>query len=172
MKKDQNKRAIDKEHENIVRDVFAGKLISAEKNRLHSLYFKKKGDNKATLLEAIARSEEICARRLLFHLRGGVSQPDKHMEEISKQKVNDFEKVFSELSRIFKDAGHKTLLEAMEQFGAVSRIHHALIQESLEGNGTGHYFVCGVCGYIKKDDFEKKCPVCGAVAEKFQEVKG
>jgi rubrerythrin len=32
------------------------------------------------------------------------------------------------------------------------------------------YYVCQVCGYVSEGEAPDKCPVCGAIKEKFKAV--
>jgi len=32
------------------------------------------------------------------------------------------------------------------------------------------YYVCQICGYISEDETPEKCPICGAVKDKFKGV--
>jgi rubrerythrin len=32
------------------------------------------------------------------------------------------------------------------------------------------YYICQVCGYIGEDEAPEKCPVCGAVKDKFKNI--
>ena len=32
------------------------------------------------------------------------------------------------------------------------------------------YYVCQICGYISEDEAPEKCPICGAVKDKFKSV--
>jgi rubrerythrin len=58
----------------------------------------------------------------------------------------------------------------------VEKVHEALYRKAAESVARGEdapvvdYYVCPVCGYTHEGPMTDKCPVCGALPEKFQKV--
>ena len=124
----------------------------------------------AGLLNAIAESEEIQARRAFMHLRGKIDDPSEYLIALKKNKFEAFSRLYPGISSELYSAGQKTTAEAFEQFGEVAKVHLDLLEnvtDDIESGASG-FFVCRVCGYIAADDPPSRCPVCGAVQAKFR----
>ena len=69
--------------------------------------------------------------------------------------------------------GNRSVLKAFSQARDVESFHAELYKKALNdmvSDRQTDYFVCQVCGYVSEDTAPDKCPVCGAVHEKFKQV--
>ncbi len=150
--------------------VFARTSVSAERNRMYAMKAEKAGNaGAAKLLDAVAASESVQARRMLMHLRGKIGEIDEDLlATLAEAKRAGFSRDLPEVARALEGAGRKTAAEAFEQFAQVAETHHRLLT-GLTDYATGPvYYVCGVCGHLAVDDPPEKCPVCGAVQKRFE----
>ena len=124
----------------------------------------------ARLLNAIARSEEIHARRALMYIRGKMGDSSEYVENLLARKKDDAEAKYPKISVQLHDAGKKKAAEAFDQFSKVAKVHLKLLKEVLEENvyDLTTYYVCQICGYIAVEEVPLNCPVCNAIREKFR----
>ena len=150
---------------------FAELSASVARNRLCAQKAEKQGDDqKAKLLEAIARSESIKMRRALVYLRGRIADVEAYMQELIVRKKQMFAEEYPATAAAYRGKQKRHEAETFARYAAVAKNHHRLLTEIEEGNipaGT-QYCVCSVCGYIAKNAAPEKCPVCNAVPNKFQ----
>jgi rubrerythrin len=57
----------------------------------------------------------------------------------------------------------------------VEKVHEELYRGALESLGQGDeafdYYVCPVCGYTHPRNAPDKCPICGTLGSKFNQIK-
>lgn len=148
---------------------FARESASAARNRLYAAKVKKDGiTQSARLLSALARGEEISARRSLIYLRGKISAVEAHLEALLAAKQALAGEVYPKDREAALQAGDTSAEAALQQFRQVNA-NHAQRLKQLATGAEGPYYVCQVCGYIAADQIPDKCPVCGAVPERFKE---
>ncbi len=149
---------------------FAVESAAAARNRLYAVKAKKDGQfRQARLLNALAHGEEISARRSLIYLRGKISEIENHLAALLKAKHHLVETVYPQDREIARQNGDKSAEAALHQFEQVNANHTERLSE-LAAEGTEvPYYVCLVCGYIAAGSIPDKCPVCGAVPERFKE---
>ncbi len=149
---------------------FATESASAARNRLYVTKVKREGRNQqARLLAALARGEEISARRALTYLRGKISALEDHLSALRKEKEILAGEVYPQARAIARQTGDKSAEAALDQFEQVNANHVAQLT-ALAADETGRpYFVCQVCGYVAAEEVPERCPVCGAVPERFKE---
>ena len=150
---------------------FAELSASAARNRMCAQKAEKQGDaHKAKLLEAIAYSESIKARRALVYLRGRITDVEACMQELAARKKQMFAEEYPATAAAYtgKEKQHET--ETFARYTSVAKNHHRLLNDLAEGNITEgtQYYVCSVCGYIAQNATPEKCPVCNAVPNKFK----
>lgn len=146
---------------------FAELSASAARNRLFSQ--KAKADGKPTtalLFSAMAEAEDIMARRALIALRGKISSLDDYLDEIAETKKQAAEQ-FDRRAHAAEQKGEDSASDAFGRFGAVSGNHGERLG-AVGGDEESALYVCQVCGYIAKGEVPERCPVCNAVAKKFQ----
>jgi len=147
----------------------ASESASAARNRLQAAKAKKEGRQQlARLMTAMAIGEQISARRALIYLRGKIGQAAAHLDGLRQQKEAAANRIYPTDRQAAGAAGNRSAEAAFAQFAQVSR-NHAAVLETPDIERTLHdLYVCQVCGYIALDAVPEKCPVCGAVPERFK----
>ncbi len=149
---------------------FAAESAAAARNRLYAVKAKKEGqDRQARLLNALARGEEISARRCLIYLRGKISALEDHLEALRKAKQHLVTAVYPQDREIALRDGDKSAEAALHQFEQVNANHAEQLTALAAEDSEASYYVCQVCGYVAAGSIPDKCPVCGAVPERFKE---
>lgn len=147
----------------------AAESASAARNRLYATKAKKDGLNQlARLMTAMAAGEEISARRALIYLRGKIGALDHHLELLRQQKEMDAAQGYPADRQAAATAGDRSAEAAFEQFEKVSQNHAAILGNPDLDIAENEFYVCQVCGYIAVDTIPDRCPVCGAVPERFK----
>ncbi len=148
---------------------FARESASAARNRLYAAKEKKDGQpQNARLFSAMARGEEISARRSLIYLRGKISAVEDHLATLLGAKQALAGEIYPQAREAALQAGDKSAEAALQQFRQVNA-NHAQRLKQLSAGADCSYYVCQVCGYIAAERIPDKCPVCGAVPERFKE---
>ena len=149
---------------------FARESASAARNRLYAVKVKKDGQTqKARLLSAMARGEQISARRSLIYLRGKISAVEAHLAALQKAKATLATETYPQDREMAGQTGDKSAGAALHQFEQVSANHAQRLAELAAAETERRYFVCQVCGYIAADRIPDRCPVCEAVPERFKD---
>ena len=143
---------------------------AAARNRLYAVKAKKDGKlRQARLLSALARGEEISARRSLIYLRGKISDLEDHLAALLEAKRHLVETVYPRDRQVALRAGDKSAEAALHQFEQVNANHMERLTELTAEDSEASYYVCQVCGYVAAGSIPEKCPVCGAVTGRFKE---
>jgi rubrerythrin len=66
-------------------------------------------------------------------------------------------------------AAEKAFSQSRDVESRHADLYKKAMNDMLEDRLTD-YFVCQVCGYVAEDAPPERCPVCGAVKEKFKNV--
>jgi len=147
----------------------ASESASAARNRLYAAKAKKEGHHQlARLMTAMAIGEQISARRALIYLRGKIGRAADHLEALRRQKDAAASRVYPADRQAAGSGGDRSAEAAFAQFGQVSRNHAAVLETPDIESAAHDLYVCQVCGYIVLDAVPEKCPVCGAVPERFK----
>ena len=130
--------------------------------------------NTARLFRAIAYAEQVHATNHLREL-GGISDSAANLQEAINGETFEVEEMYPAYDAVAK---------LQNESGAVRSIHFALEAEKIHadmyksakakanaGKDTeiGNVYICPICGYTVEGDAPDKCPVCGALREKFVE---
>jgi rubrerythrin len=149
----------------------AAESASAARNRLYAAQAKKNAQNQlAKLMTAMATGEQISARRALIYLRGKIGRADRHLERLRQQKEKNAAQEYPACRQAASSAGDRSAEAAFEQFGKVSSNHASVLGNADIDTADHEFYVCQVCGYIALDAIPDKCPVCGAVPERFKQT--
>lgn len=148
--------------------VFAALSVSSEQNRIAAALARKQGeDAMADLLAAIAASERIQARRVLYHLRGRLKDLVLHVARLKQSKGMASEDEFPYLEDCysFDTEGHAS--QTMARGAEIAKMHRALLEAAATEKISHAYRVCQVCGFVAVDQAPKRCPICKASRERF-----
>lgn len=127
----------------------------------------------ARLFRAVSDAESVHARRYLLLMRGKIGSTAENLETAFQ---NEIKANVDEYPNLIKDAAaedQKSALKAFSQSRDVESFHAQLYKKAINdmvADRETDYHVCQVCGYIHEDDAPDKCPICGAVKEKFKQV--
>jgi len=127
----------------------------------------------ACLFRAVSNAEAVHARKYLLLMRGKIGSTEENLETAFQ---NEIKANVEEYPKLIKDAageGNKGVLRAFSQSRDVESRHAELYKKALNNmvsDRKTEYFVCQVCGYISEDEAPDKCPICGAIKEKFKQV--
>ncbi len=153
-----------------MRLAFARESASAARNRLYATKVKRDDRNQAArLLAALARGEEISARRSLTYLRGKISAIEDHLAVLQKEKERLAGEIYPRARALALQTGDKSAEAALDQFEQVNANHVEELAALATDETERPYFVCQVCGYVAAAQIPDRCPVCEAVPERFKE---
>ena len=127
----------------------------------------------ARLFRAVSEAESVHARRYLLLMRGKIGSTEENLETAFQ---NEIKANAAEYPKLIKDAaedGNKAVLKAFSQARDVESQHANLYKKAINdmvAERETDYYVCQVCGFINEDEAPDRCPICGAVKEKFSQV--
>ncbi len=160
-----------------LKDAFAGE---SQANRKY-IAFAKKADQDgfpqvAKLFRAAAEAETVHA---LAHLRAmdGVKSTAENLEAAIEGEGYEFQEMYPGFLDTAQGEGNKRAEISFKNALVVEEIHHGLYGEALDAVKAGKdldaaaVFVCDVCGNTVYGEAPDKCPVCGAMKNRFFEVK-
>lgn len=140
--------------------------------------FARKAENEgysqiARLFRAVSEAESVHARRYLRLMRGKIGSTEENLETAFQ---NEIKANVEEYPKLIKDAaqeGNERVLKAFSQSRDVESRHAELYKKALNdmvADRETEFYVCQICGYIDEDKAPDKCPICGAIQEKFKLV--
>jgi len=156
-------------------DAFAGE---SQANRKY-LAFAQKADREgypqvAKLFRAAAEAETVHAHAHLRTLKavGGTAE---NLKTAVEGETHEFKAMYPEMIETAKTEGNAAAERSFNYANEVEKIHAGLYQKALDNLDSSaedvDYYVCSVCGYTCEDEPPETCPVCGAKAKAFFEVK-
>jgi len=140
---------------------FAAASRAQARNHLLAQMAQDRGDEqRARLLRALAQSQQVQARRLLMILRGKLPGAglEAELEELAAAFAHGVE-----LARAEEDQPGARALEQCRQVSQHSR--------DLAEQAGAELHLCQVCGYLAAGPVPERCPVCGAVPERFRRLE-
>jgi rubrerythrin len=160
-----------------LQEAFAGE---SQANRRY-LAFAKKAEadgfkQVAKLFRAAAEAETVHAHA---HLRAmaGVKATTDNLQAAIDGEGYEFRTMYPAFVAAAEAEGQKAALASFRNAMAVEQVHHGLYTQALEAvkagkdlSGAG-IWVCPVCGDTFVGEAPATCPVCGAMREKFMEIK-
>jgi rubrerythrin len=153
---------------------FAAESKASARNEVFALKAEMEGYSQiARLFRAVSDAESVHARRYLLLMRGKIGSTEENLETAFQ---NEIKANVEEYPKLIKDAAaedRKAALRAFSQSRDVESLHAQLYKKAINdmvADRETDYYVCQVCGYINEDDAADKCPICGAVKEKFKQV--
>ena len=129
----------------------------------------------ALLFKAIAEAERVHATRQLNLVKDiVVKDTDSNLEASFQREKTISENAYPEFLRDAEAEG-ETAAALVFSHARDAESYHAKLYERaimrLIKNEVKAFHVCQVCGYVTDKKTPKKCPVCGAPAEKFKTVE-
>ncbi|MFC1883945.1 rubrerythrin family protein [Thermodesulfobacteriota bacterium] len=128
----------------------------------------------ARLFRAISDAESVHARRYLMLMRGKVGSTEENLEAAFQNEINanveEYPKLIKEASDEKQEAALKAFSHAKDVESGHAGLYKKAMNDMLSDRETD-YYVCQVCGYVKEDEAPENCPICGAVKNKFKQIK-
>jgi len=107
----------------------------------------------------------------------GVGSTKDNLTAAAMGEHYEFTRMYPPFIDRAESENNKRAQRTFEYANEVEQIHHGLFEEMLKALDAGQklkdepYFVCPVCGYTVGGDAPEKCPVCGALRDKFKRVE-
>ena len=127
----------------------------------------------ARLFRAVSNAEAVHARRYLMLMRGKIGSTTENLETAFQKEIKANVEEYPKLIKDAAEEEEKAVLKAFSQSRDVESFHAQLYKKAINdmvADRETDYYVCQVCGYIHEDAAPDRCPVCGAVKEKFNNV--
>ena len=128
----------------------------------------------AKLFRAAADAETIHALAHFTNM-GGVGTTLENLEKAVAGETYEFTEMYPPMVEQAKAEGHKG--KTMLGFAlAAEQVHAKLFAQALEAMKSGadlstmDVYLCPVCGDIEFGTLPEKCPLCGALASKYQKI--
>jgi len=138
--------------------------MKAKKEELHQL---------ARLFRAVSNAEAVHANRFLLLMRGKVGSSEENLKTSFENEIRANLEEYPKLINDATDEGEKGALKAFSQALKVEKQHEALFKAAMKdmlADESTDYFVCQICGFIKKDTAPDNCPVCNAIQSRFNKI--
>ncbi len=127
----------------------------------------------AKLFRAISASESVHAYNNLRLLKE-IKDTETNLQEAlaSEQKIAEvgYTSFIAQAEEEGKEAAATMFTYARDVEDRHAKLYDQALQH-LVTDEVPEYFVCGVCGYVSDTYLPDSCPICGAPADKFFEVK-
>lgn len=125
----------------------------------------------AGLYTALAASLQVHARRFLMLMRGKLGDAAANLDETVGEMLPGLLQGYAGLVAGADQAGQRVAGTALDQSAQVAQRQGQLAQALAgEGQEGRPYLVCSICGWLATGAAPERCPVCGAVQDKFQAV--
>lgn len=152
---------------------FAGESQANRKYLAYAKKAEKDGFSQvARVFRAAAAAETVHAHS---HLRvyGGIKSTLENVKDAIEGEHYEFVEMYPEFIKVAQEENKNAAERTFDLARQVEVVHHELYTKALkaveEGNDlpVTEMFVCNVCGYTSEGEAPEKCPVCGALHEKF-----
>lgn len=127
----------------------------------------------ARLFRAVSDAESVHARRYLLIMRGKIGSTEENLETAFQNEIKANVEEYPKLIKDASEENSKNALKAFSQSRDVESRHAQLYKKAITdmlADRETAYYVCQVCGYVNEDEAPDKCPICGAVKEKFKQI--
>jgi len=127
----------------------------------------------ARLFRAVSDAESVHSRRFLMLMRGKIGTTEENLAAAFENEIKANAEEYPKLIKEAAEEGHKAAVTAFSNARDVESRHADLYKKAINdmiAELETEYHVCQVCGYIAEDEAPDRCPVCGAIKEKFKSV--
>lgn len=136
---------------------------------------KARGEDQSSLAavwRAVSASRRVQAGRMERLLRGKIPSDLNGAHQAYAAEGAALRQILEQAARAAREAEAGIAALALEHCGRVEDRAEEIYQSSLGGDQEApeQYLVCTVCGYLARDEPPERCPVCGAVPERFAPV--
>lgn len=130
-----------------------------------------KRNDLSRLLQAIAESESVQARRILSNLRGQIDNTERYLTTVFADEIGGVIKKYESLLDQIDPQDEKAVSTALSQLLEAERQTQRLSPEKQGGEATPrfpNYYVCQFCGYITIESQPTSCPISKAQCSGFK----
>ena len=127
----------------------------------------------ARLFRAVSDAESVHSRRFLMLMRGKIGSTEENLRAAFENEIKANTDEYPKLIKEAAEEGQKSALTAFSNARDVEIRHAELYKKAINdmiADRETEYYVCQVCGYIAENETPDRCPVCGAIKEKFNSV--
>ena len=125
----------------------------------------------ARLFRAVSDAESVHSRRFLMLMRGKIGSTEENLQAAFENEIKANAEEYPRLIREAAEEDQEAALKAFSHARDVENRHAELYKKAINdmiAERETAYHVCQVCGYIAEDEAPDRCPVCGAIKEKFK----
>ena len=161
-----------KPYENLM-EAFAGESQANRKYLAYAAQAEKEGFKQAAkLFRAAAEAETIHALKHFSNAKN-VKSTAENLQDAIAGETHENLNMYPGMVADAQAEGEKGIARYLDMVCRVEGIHAELYKDvaSAPQAEPVDYYVCPVCGFISKGQFEGKCPICGAAGDKFYTVK-
>ncbi len=157
-----------------LKDAFAGESQANTKYNIFAEKAKSEGyPNVARLFAAAAFSEQVHAsnhNRILY----GTKSTSENLQEGITGESFEIDEMYPAYKAVAVAQGEKRAETSIDWALAAEKVHVCLYQKAKQAVDDkkdadfGAITVCAVCGYTVDGEAPEKCPICGALKERFK----
>ncbi len=128
----------------------------------------------ARAFRVLANSRRVHMKRCRLLIRGKVASTLYDMKKQFVEETTQALEQYQSLLEQSRAANDKVATNAIDQFLCVEEANSSLYERAARLSETEppqEYWVCQICGFVKEQKPTDRCPVCGAVHDKFQLVE-
>jgi rubrerythrin len=146
---------------------FALESRAAARNQAFALKAIQEGrSQEAKFFRAAAQAQNVVARRLLLILRGKIKDTEQNLAEAFAEELPQRLKNYEECIARAQGPAVSAFKQALE-----TGRRQVELRARLQEGRVDDYQVCTICGCLVAGEPPQRCPVCGALREKFQPVE-
>ncbi len=129
--------------------------------------------NVARLFRAIAYAEQVHAANHL-NVLGLMGSTSANLQVAIDGENFEVEEMYPAYRAVAELQGERRAIQSMNFALEAEKIHAGMYQkakQAVDGGSDiklGDVFICSVCGYTVEGEAPERCPVCGAVKNKFK----
>ena len=160
-----------------VQTAFAGE---SQANRKYLAFAKKSAKEGyphiAHLFRAVAAAETVHAHGHLKVMRG-VGSTRENLKAAIEGEIHEITNMYPTFIEQAETEGERRASLSFRRALETEKLHERLYATALESLDAGtdlpatDFYICEVCGYTTEGDAPEKCPICGALKNKFFRVE-
>lgn len=158
-----------------LKEAFAGESQANQKYRAFAKKAEREGfKNIAKLFRTAAEAERIHAEGHINAL-DGVGSTVENLRAAIEGETYEYEKMYPPMLEKAEKEDHKA--KRMFKYAVdAEEVHAKLYKLALEAAESGkdleetEFYLCPVCGHIEFGKPEENCPICGALASKYEKI--
>lgn len=162
--------------ESDLKEAFAGESQALQKYRVFAEKAERDGfPNIAKLFRTTSAAEAIHAEGHMKAM-GMIGSTAENLQAAIAAETYEYEEMYPPMAERAEAEGHKAKRMFKYALGA-EEVHAQLYKAALEAVESGkdlaegEFYLCPVCGHIEFGKPEEACPICGAKASSYVQVK-